>query len=199
MRALVCRELSDDLDRLGIEEVATPEPGAGEVRVRVMAASLNFPDLLMARGGYQFKPDLPFVCGMDFAGVINTLGVGVTGFAVGDRVAGGGKQGAFADFKVTAADALAHMPDAMSFEAAAAFPAAYQTAHVALLTLGRVKAGETLLVHGASGGVGMAAMDVGRMTGATVIATTRTWRNAKRCSRQAQIMFWRSMATCGRR
>jgi len=172
MRAVVCEALAEDFSRVSLKDLPIPEPGAGEVRVRVEAASLNFPDLLMLKGGYQFKPNPPFTVGMDLAGVVDAIGPGVTGLKVGDRVAGGAKTGAFAEFAVCPALNLEHVPDAMPAPMAAAYPVAYQTAHVALIERGQLKAGEVLLVHGASGGVGMAEMDVGRMVGARVIATT---------------------------
>jgi NADPH2:quinone reductase len=149
-----------------------PEPGAGEVRVRIKAASLNFPDLLMTEGKYQLKPDLPFVLGMEFAGTVDALGAGVSGFAPGDAVAGGNRIGAFSEFAVVPAAALRKKPEAISFAAAASYGAAYLTAYVALVRRGNLQPGETLLVHGASGGVGLAAVDVGRLLGANVIATS---------------------------
>ena len=172
MLAVVCEGLAGDFSRVGLREIAVPQPGPGEVRVKVTAASLNFPDLLMLKGDYQFKPEPPFTVGMDLAGVVDALGDGVTGLRVGDRVAGGAKTGAFAEYAVAPAANLAVVPDAMAAPMAAAYPAAYTTAYVSLVERGQLKAGETLLVHGASGGVGMATLDVGRILGARVIATT---------------------------
>ena len=172
MKALVCRELMPDYAGVELEEQALPEPGAGEVRVRIKAASLNFPDLLMTEGKYQLKPDLPFVLGMEFAGTVDALGAGVSGFAPGDAVAGGNRIGAFSEFAVVPAAALRKKPEAISFAAAASYGAAYLTAYVALVRRGNLQPGETLLVHGASGGVGLAAVDVGRLLGANVIATS---------------------------
>jgi NADPH2:quinone reductase len=172
MKALVCRELAADYAGVALEEQAMPEPGAGEVRVRIKAASLNFPDLLMTEGKYQLKPDLPFVLGMEFAGIVDAVGAGVSGFAPGDAVAGGNRIGAFSEYAVVPAAALRRKPDAISFAAAASYGAAYLTAYVALVRRGNLQAGETLLVHGASGGVGLAAVDMGRLLGATVIATS---------------------------
>lgn len=172
MKALVCRELSEDFSRTGLEDRPMPVPGPGEVRVRVCAASLNFPDLLMLRGLYQFRPDPPFIPGMDFAGVVDAMGEGVSGLAPGQRVAGGVRTGAFAEYLTVAAGALEPVPDAMTLSQAASYPAAYSTAYVSLVSRARLEAGETLLVHGASGGVGMAAIDVGRILGARVLATT---------------------------
>ena len=172
MKALVCRELLADYAGVGLEEQALPEPGAGEVRVRIKAASLNFPDLLMTEGKYQLKPELPFVLGMEFAGIVDALGAGVSGFAPGDAVAGGNRIGAFSQYAVVPAAALRKKPEAISFAAAASYGAAYLTAYVALVRRGNLQPGETLLVHGASGGVGLAAVDVGRLLGANVIATS---------------------------
>jgi NADPH2:quinone reductase len=179
MRAVVCEALGPDFSRTSLKELPLPEPGPGEVRVRVEAASLNFPDLLMLQGKYQFKPDPPFTVGMDLAGVVDALGPGVTSLNPGDRVAGGAKTGAFADFAVCPAANLERVPDAMPAPMAAAYPAAYTTAHVALIERGRLLAGETILIHGASGGVGMAAIDVARMIGARIIATTASAQKAQ--------------------
>ena len=172
MKALVCRELAADYAGVSLEEQALPEPGPGEVRVRIKAASLNFPDLLMTEGKYQLKPELPFVLGMEFAGIVDAIGEGVSGLAPGDAVAGGNRIGAFSEYAVVPAAALRRKPEAISFAAAASYGAAYLTAYVALVRRGNLQPGETLLVHGASGGVGLAAVDVGRLLGATVIATS---------------------------
>ncbi|MBI1358925.1 MAG: zinc-binding dehydrogenase [Alphaproteobacteria bacterium] len=172
MKALVVEALAPDFSRVALKDIAKPDPGPGEVRVRVEAASLNFPDLLMLKGEYQFKPDTPFVSGMDFAGTVDALGEGVTSLVTGARVAGGSKTGAFAEFTLAKADAVQTIPDSFAMPMAAAYPAAYTTAYVSLIERAGLKTGETLLVHGASGGVGMATIDVGRLLGARVIATT---------------------------
>ncbi len=145
--------------------------------VRVEAASLNFPDLLMLEGKYQFRPEPPFVVGMDLAGVIEAAPEGArlgdgSAAAIGTRVAGGGKTGAFAEYASVRPEALVSVPEGVGAAQAAAYPAAYTTAYVSLIERGGLKAGEWLLVHGASGGVGLAAIDVGRLVGARVIATT---------------------------
>jgi len=171
MKALVVDALAQDFSRVSLRDLPMPALGPGQVRVKVEAASLNFPDLLMLKGEYQFKPELPFVSGMDFAGVVDAVGEGV-GLKAGDRVAGGAKTGAFAEYTVADAAGLSPVPVRMSFSQAAAYPATYTTAHVSLIERGMLKAGEWLLVHGASGGVGMAAIDVGRIIGARIIATT---------------------------
>lgn len=171
MQAVICDALAQDFSRVSLRELPVPMPGPGEVRVRVEAASLNFPDLLMLKGEYQFKPQPPFTIGMDLAGVVDTVGPGVS-LASGTRVAGGAKTGAFATYAICPASNLHLVPDTLPSPLAAAYPAAYTTAHVSLIARGQLQAGETLLVHGASGGVGMATMDVGRLLGARVIATT---------------------------
>lgn len=177
MRAVVCEALAQDFSRVALKDLLLPEPGEGEVRVRVEAASLNFPDLLMLKGEYQFKPAPPFTVGMDLAGVVDVVGPGVA-MQPGQRVAGGAKTGAFADYAICPAASLHPVPEAMSASQAAAYPAAYTTAYVSLVERGQLRAGETLLVHGASGGVGMASVDVGRILGATVIATTASAEKA---------------------
>lgn len=171
MRALVCHALSDDFSGVEVREVAVPDPGPGQVRIKVCATSINFPDLLLCQGKYQLKLEPPFTPGMDIAGTIDALGEGVEQFSLGDEVCGGARFGGFADYAIVNAEGLQQKPESMSFEQAASYSAAYLTAYVALVRRGRLQAGETLLVHGASGGVGMAAVDVGKLLGANVIAT----------------------------
>ena len=171
-RAFVCHGLSDDLGGTGLAEVETRAPGPGEVRVRMKAASVNFPDILICQGRYQLKLDPPFIPGMEMAGIVDAVGEGVTAFRPGDAVAGGTRHGAFSEYVNTAAEGLVAKPEAFSFAEAAAYPAAYLTAYVSLVRRARLEPGETLLVHGASGGVGMATMEVGKLLGARVIATT---------------------------
>ena len=171
MRALVCHQLSDDFSGVAVRDVAKPSPGPGEVLIEVRATSVNFPDLLLCQGKYQLKLDPPFTPGMDMAGTISALGKGVEGFQIGDEVCGGARFGGFAEYAIVPAAGLQIKPANMSFDEAASYSAAYLTAYVALVRRGHLQAGETLLVHGASGGVGMAAVDVGKLLGATVIAT----------------------------
>jgi NADPH2:quinone reductase len=171
IRALVCPALADDFSTLRIEERALPPPGASEVRVKMRAASLNFPDLLMTQGRYQLKPDLPFVPGMEGAGEVIAVGKGAEGVNVGDAVVVASRFGMFAEEVNVPAAATRPKAVAMSWAQAAAYPAAWLTAYVALVRRGTLKKGETLLVHGAAGGVGMAAVDLGLLLGATVIAT----------------------------
>jgi len=172
MRAFVCHAMSDDLSGVDIVDVPKPEPAAGEVRIRVEAASVNFPDILICQGKYQLKLDPPFTPGMDMAGIVDAVGEGVTAFKPGDEVAGGARFGGFAEYALARAEGLQAKPETMGFAEAAAYPAAYLTAYVALVRRARLQAGETLLVHGASGGVGLAAVDVGKLLGAKVIATS---------------------------
>ena len=168
MQAVLVTALSPDLSGVALAEVERPR---GEVVVRMRAASLNYPDLLMTRGEYQFKPEPPFIAGLEMAGEVVEAAPG-SGFAVGDRVRGGAKTGAFAEYVALPASALRHMPEGMDFPAAAAMGAAYHTAYVALVEIGGLQAGQTVLVHGASGGVGLAACDLSRALGARVIAAS---------------------------
>ncbi|WP_369025002.1 NADPH:quinone oxidoreductase family protein [Qipengyuania sp. RANM35] len=171
MKAVLVSRLSDDLSGVALADLPVPECGEGEVLVRVRAASLNFPDLLMTQGGYQFKPEVPFVSGLEMAGEVVEAPEG-SPFAVGDRVMGGAKTGAFAEFVALPASSLRPIPERLSFAAAASMGAAYHTAYVALVELGQLQPGQTVLVHGASGGVGLAACDLAKALGAKVIAAT---------------------------
>lgn len=182
MQALLVESLSDDLSGLRLADLPEPVPGPGEVLIAVRAASLNFPDLLMTRGAYQFKPALPFVAGLELAGEVLCADP-ATGLAPGDRVMGGDKTGAFAQRAVLPAAALRAIPAGLDFPTAAALGAAYGTAWTALAELGGLRAGQWVLVHGASGGVGLAACDLARALGARVIATTGS--PAKRAALQA--------------
>lgn len=170
MRALLVGELAEDHGGCALVDLAIPEPGAGEVRVRVRAAGVNFPDLLMTRGAYQLKPELPFTPGLEFAGEVDAVGEGVTGWAPGDAVIGGNRFGAMAEYIVVPAANLRAKPARLSWEEAAAYGVAYLTAWVALTRCGQVQAGEWVLVHGAAGGVGLATVDLAQALGARVIA-----------------------------
>ncbi|MEM6728504.1 MAG: NADPH:quinone oxidoreductase family protein [Pseudomonadota bacterium] len=156
-----------------LEDVETPEPGPGEVRIAVAACGLNFADLLMIKGEYQATPPLPFTLGMEVAGRVDALGDGVTGLSVGDRVAYFGGHGGLAEFCTAPAEGCVALPDAMGFEDAAAFQIAYGTSHMALTYRAHLKQGETLLVLGAAGGVGLTAVEIGAALGAKVIAVAR--------------------------
>lgn len=172
MRAMRVHELSDDISVLRMEEIELPPPGRGEVRLDLKACSVNFPDILMVQGKYQFKPELPFSPGMEGAGVAAAIGEGVTKLKVGDRVVAGLRIGGFAQAVNIPEAACRPIPGTMDFAKAAAYPAAYLTAYVALVCRGHLQKGETLLVHGATGGVGLAAVEMGKLLGATVIATS---------------------------
>jgi NADPH2:quinone reductase len=170
MRAVLCRQWGGP-DSLTIEPVASRPLEAGQVRIRVRAAGINFADTLMIAGKYQVKPDFPFSPGLEAAGEITELAPGVSRLAVGQRVmatARGG--GSYAEELVARADSVVPIPDAMDYVAAAAFPVVYGTSHFALTQRGHLKAGEVLLVLGAAGGVGLTAVEIGKQLGATVIA-----------------------------
>jgi NADPH2:quinone reductase len=172
MRAVVCEKLSG-LDGLVVGEMPTPEPGPGEVRIRVRAAGLNFADTLIIKGQYQDKPPLPFVPGMEIAGRIDACGPGVAGLAPGDRVMAALTYGGFAEMAVCPIETVVALPDTIDEVTAAGFAVAYGTAYGALSWAARLTAGESLVVHGAAGGVGMATVECGRVLGANVIATAR--------------------------
>lgn len=171
MQALEVSSLAPEFAGCALAERPIPVRAAGEVLVRVRAASLNFPDLLMTTGGYQFKPDLPYVAGMELAGEVVQADPG-SEFAVGDRVYGGNKTGAFAEYATLPERAITRMPHGIDFPAAAALGAAYGTAYTGLVEIGGLKAGQWVLVHGASGGVGLAAVELAKRLGAHVIATS---------------------------
>ena len=171
MQALQVTSLSFDLSGCELIDASIPVRKADEVLVRVRAASLNFPDLLMTRGDYQFKPQTPFIAGMELAGEVVDADEG-SGFAIGDRVMGGAKTGSMAGFASVPARNLKHAPDALSFAQAAALGAAYTTAYTALVEQGGIEAGQWMLVHGASGGVALAAVDLAKAMGAKVIAAS---------------------------
>lgn len=173
MRALRVSVLSDDLSGVSLAEVPEPVRGPGRLLVRVRAAALNYPDLLMTRGAYQFKPPLPFTLGMEMAGEVVEADPD-SGFRPGARVAAGTRLGAFADLVAVEATAARPVPSGMDDATAAAIGVAYLTAYVGLVRLGRLAAGEWVLVHGATGGVGLAALDLARALGGRVIATSRT-------------------------
>lgn len=154
-------------------EATTPEPVKGEIRLRIHACGLNFADLLMSQGKYQDTPTPPFTLGMEVAGVVDALGPGVTGPAPGSRVAVFGGRGGLAETGCFPADRVTPIPDDMPFTDAAALQIAYGTSHVALDHKARLKPGETLLVLGAAGGVGLTAVEIGKLMGARVIACAR--------------------------
>lgn len=173
MRALVCTALGST-DDLVIEERADPTPGAGEVVVDVHAAGINFPDILVIAGKYQDKAEPPFVPGNEAAGVISAVGEGIGHLSVGDRVIAMPRGGAFAEKLTIDARQVAPLPPALDFETGAGFGVTYGTSYHALKQCANLKAGETVLVLGAAGGVGIAAVEIARAMGATVIAAAST-------------------------
>src|SRR5689334_18412508 len=169
MRALLCRDYGP-IERLKVEDVPSPRPGAGEVVVEVKASSLNFPDALLVQGLYQVKPPLPFSPGMELAGIVKEAGSAVRGFRTGDRVIASPGRGGFAQECVVAAERLSPLPSGMDFETGSAFILTYCTSLHALKDSGHLKPGETLVVLGAAGGVGTSAIEIGKALGAKVIA-----------------------------
>ncbi|SLN39712.1 NADPH:quinone oxidoreductase family protein [Oceanibacterium hippocampi] len=173
MKGMICERL-DGPRALRLADWPAVPPGPGEVRVALQAAGVNYPDLLMTRGGYQHKPALPFAPGMEGAGVVAEIGPGVEGFAVGQPVAVTARSGTFADTITVPADALLALAPGTDPAVAAALPVAIKTAHVSLVRRARLRAGEWLLVHGAAGGVGAATVVLGKRLGARVIAAGST-------------------------
>jgi NADPH2:quinone reductase len=171
MKALVCSELSADLNNLHFEDIELPTPGPGMVKLRMKAAAACFQDYLMAQGLYQLKPALPFTPGVEGAGEVIAVGEGVDNVKVGDAVVAGLGFGAYAEEAIVAARNVRIKPECLSFSEGAAYMSSYLTAYVALYRRAQLQPGETLLVHGAAGGIGLAACDLGNMFGATVIAT----------------------------
>lgn len=172
MRALLVEELAPDYGGCVVKEIETPAPGPGEVQVKVRAAAVNFPDLLQTRGEYQHKPALPFIPGLEISGEVSALGEGVDQFKVGDAVVGGARIGGFSEYAVTPAAGLRKKPDGLSFSQAAGYATAYLTAYVSLVRRAAVEPGEWVLVHGAAGGVGLAAVDLAKHLGCKVIAAS---------------------------
>ena len=169
-RAAICTAL-DGPGAVHVGEREETPLQAGEVRVAVKAAGVNFPDLLMTYGKYQFRPEPPFVPGLEVSGVIAGIGAEVTGWSVGDRIMGGAKGGCFAESVVLPAASISALPAALSFEEGACWQAGASTAWHALYDKAALKPDETVLILGASGGVGSAAALLARELGATVIAT----------------------------
>lgn len=171
MRAVVCSALTG-LDGLALQERPDPgAPGPREVRIRIAAAGLNYADLLVTQGKYQVKHEPPFVPGFEAAGTIEAVGPQMAQFNIGDRVIAIPEAGAFAEVAIVAADRLYPAPTGLDAAEAAGFPIAYGTSYVALVEQAKLQAGETLLVHGAAGGVGLTAVEIGKALGARVIAT----------------------------
>ncbi len=169
MKALLCRELTG-LESLKVEEMPDLSPGAGEVVIDVKAAAVNFPDILLVQGKYQYKAPLPFSPGFELAGVVSAVGEGVRHVKAGDKVMSIVRHGAFAQQALAPARTVMKLPPETNLEYAAALMLTYGTSYYALKDRGELKAGETLLVLGAAGGVGLAAVELGKLMGARVIA-----------------------------
>jgi NADPH2:quinone reductase len=172
VKAVVCRSL-DGPSALAVEDVASPTVQAGQIKVSVRASAVNYPDILMTEGKYQFKPPLPFIPGFESAGVVVEAGPEVKGWSAGDRVLTHQRVGGYAEQLVVAAHEATGLPEGMSFDEGAGFYVGALTAHVALHWRGQLQAGEVLLVHGAAGGMGLAAVEAGKLMGATVIGVAR--------------------------
>jgi NADPH:quinone reductase len=169
MRTMLCHAFGEP-DQLKLSELPPPPIRPDCVRVAVHAVGVNFADILLVQGSYQEKPPFPFSPGFELAGVVTELGAGVEGVKLGDRVAGIMEHGAYADEVVLPVNRIFPIPRTMDFAAAAGFPVAYGTSHGALDWRARLKPGETLLVLGAAGGVGLTAVEIGKAMGASVIA-----------------------------
>ena len=173
MRALVCNEYGST-QNMAVEQRDDLEPGQGQVLIDVRGAGVNFPDILTVEGKYQFKPPLPFIPGTEVSGVITKVGKGVTGRSVGDEVVGTTQTGAFADQIVTSEHSTFLKGDTMSFEQAAGFAITYGTSYYALKQQANLQEGETVLVLGAAGGVGVSCIQIAKAMGARVIAAAST-------------------------
>lgn len=171
MKAICARDWCEPSD-LKLEEVPTPKPKKGDVLIRVGAAALNFPDILMIQGKYQVKPPLPFIPGMEVAGTVEALGEGVEGLKPGDRVMAQTGMGGFAEYAVAPAVGARLMPENMTDDEGAGFWLVYSTSYFGLAYRAQMKPGESVLVHSAAGGVGMAAVQIARALGASRIIGT---------------------------
>ena len=181
MKAMVCEAFGGP-EVLALRDLPNPPPpGAGEIQVRIRARGVQYVDVLMLAGKYQFRPDPPFIPGSEAAGEVVTVGPGVTDFQVGDRVMSRHTLGACAEMGNAKAALCDKVPDGMSLESAGVFRGAYQTAYHALLQRGRLVAGEWVLVHGAAGGIGISAIQVAKLFGAKVIATASTEEKRASC------------------
>ena len=180
MHAWLC-ENPVGVEALVWKELPTPEPQAGQVRIAIRAASLNFPDLLIVQNKYQMKPPLPFVPGSEYAGVIDAVGEGVLHLRLGDAVTAFGGTGGFATHAIADAATVMPLPAGFAFDDAAAFVLTYGTTHHALLDRAQLKAGETVLVLGAAGGVGTAAIQIAKAVGARVIAAASSDEKCELC------------------
>jgi len=173
LKAILCREISEDIATVKLEEVALPPLQSTEARIRIRAAAVNFPDILTIQGKYQHKPPLPFTPGTEAAGDVIETGRAVTNVKAGDRVIIGGI-GCYAEEAIRDASTLRRIPEGVGYAEAASFTVGYLTGYVALVRRAELQKGEWLLVHGAAGGMGLAAVDLGKSLGANVIATAST-------------------------
>jgi len=180
MKAIVCKDWGPP-DSLELQDLPDLVPEAGEVVVDVRAAGVNFPDVLTVQGKYQYRPELPFTPGNEFAGTVRAVGAGVSHFKAGDKVIGFARSGAFAEQVRAPADVLMPMPPDMDFDIAAAITLTYGTSHHAVVDRAQLKAGETMLVLGAAGGVGLAAIEIGKALGARVIAAASSPEKLEVC------------------
>jgi len=171
MKAIVARQWCEPRG-LVLDDVDRPEPKAGEVLIKVHSAALNFPDILLIAGKYQVKPPLPFSPGLEVAGTVESVGAGVSEYKRGERVLAQVSIGGFAEYAVAPAEAVQPIPEGMSDDEAAAFPLVYQTSYFGLVVRGALQKGETVLVHSAAGGVGLAAVQLARALGAGKIIGT---------------------------
>lgn len=178
MKALICHTLAPDFVGVRLDDIPVPSPGPHDVLVKNRAACINFPDLLMTEGKYQHRPDVPFVMGMESAGDVVEVGAEVEGIRAGDAVIVGAKSGAFAEYRVAPSHNVRPIPAGFDYAEAAAHTAGLLTAYVALVRLARLQSGESVLVHGAAGGVGLAAVMLAQHLGAHAIATASS--DAKR-------------------
>ena len=182
MKAVLCKDWGPP-DALVVEDIPSPKPGKGQLLVSVKASGVNFPDVLLIQNKYQFKPELPFSPGSEIAGVVKQVGEGVHGFMPGDRVMAHIRSGGYAEEAVVDEALLAPVPAGLDFTVAASFGLVYATAYHALRDRAGIKAGETLLVLGAAGGVGLAAVELGKLFGARVIACASSDDKLETCRR----------------
>ena len=188
MRALLCKKFGPP-EELVVEDVAVPEPGEGEVRITVHAAGVNFPDFLIIQDKYQFKPQPPFAPGGEIAGVISAVGAGVTAFKPGDKVMASTIHGAFAEEVIAKVDKTQSVPDGIAHDVAASLNIVYGTSYHALFDRGAMQAGETVLVLGAAGGVGLATVELAKAGGATVIAAASSDEKLAVCKERGADML----------
>lgn len=180
MKAVVAHQYGPVRD-FALEELPCPEPGPGEVRIRIAAAGISFVDLLTASGQYQIKPPLPFTPGSEIAGTVDAVGAGLTGLEPGDRVSAASPLGAWAEFVCVPEQLALPVPEGVSLVQAAVFQVPYNTALLGLQHRGNLRQGETLFVNGAAGSVGLAAVQIGKLLGARVIAGASTANKREAC------------------